>query len=203
MHAQSCLTLCNPMDCRPPGSSSFAHGILQARILEWVATSSSRGPSQPKDQTCVSCIGGGFFTTDLLLWDYIYSICENTEYVPDSSVSPINFLGCPNLSMVYRFLQVYLWHTFVPVKAVKALVLRVEHNHTILKVFQQWISCPRLFYLLWVFSQEQLAAREVYAFHEREISPNIFTYNFLRNQDGGIGSRTQVFPTNCEDRQAY
>ena len=41
--AQSCLTLCNPVDCSPPGSS--VHGILQARILEWVAISFSRGSS--------------------------------------------------------------------------------------------------------------------------------------------------------------
>ena len=41
--AQSCLTLCDSMDCSPPGSS--VHGILQARILEWVATSFSRGSS--------------------------------------------------------------------------------------------------------------------------------------------------------------
>ena len=49
---QSCPTLCDPMDCSPPGSS--VHGILQARILEWVAISSSRGSSRPKDQTPVS-----------------------------------------------------------------------------------------------------------------------------------------------------
>ena len=55
---QSCPTFCNPMDCSPPGSS--VHWILQARILEWVAMPSSRGPSQPRDQThisYVSCIG--------------------------------------------------------------------------------------------------------------------------------------------------
>ena len=52
--AQSCLTLCDPMDCSPPGSS--VHGIIQARILEWVAVSSSRGPPQPRDQTHVSCV---------------------------------------------------------------------------------------------------------------------------------------------------
>ena len=50
---QSCLTLCGPMDCSPPGSSLFM-GILQARILEWVAMPSSRGSSQPRDQTQVS-----------------------------------------------------------------------------------------------------------------------------------------------------
>ena len=51
--AQSCPTLCNPMDCSPPGSS--AHGILQARILEWLAISFSRGSSLPRDRTQVSC----------------------------------------------------------------------------------------------------------------------------------------------------
>ena len=45
--AQSCLTLCYPRDCSPPGFP--VHGILQARILEWVAVLFSRGSSQPKD----------------------------------------------------------------------------------------------------------------------------------------------------------
>ena len=56
---QLCLTLCNLMDASPLGSSVY--GILQARILEWVAISFSRGSSQPMDQTWVSCIAGGFF----------------------------------------------------------------------------------------------------------------------------------------------
>ena len=51
---QSCLTLCDPVDCSPPGSS--IHGILQARILEWVAMPSPRGSSQPRDQTHVSYV---------------------------------------------------------------------------------------------------------------------------------------------------
>ena len=61
MCAQSRLTLCDPMDCSPPGSS--AHGILQARILAWVAISFSRGSTQPMNRTWVSCIAGRFFTT--------------------------------------------------------------------------------------------------------------------------------------------
>ena len=52
--SQSCPTLCGPRDCSPPGSS--VHGILQARVLEWVVTSSSRGSSQPRGQTHISCI---------------------------------------------------------------------------------------------------------------------------------------------------
>ena len=56
---QSCLTLCDPMDYSLPDSS--VHGILQAIILEWVAVYFSRGSSQPRDWTQVSCIAGGFF----------------------------------------------------------------------------------------------------------------------------------------------
>ena len=52
--AKLCPTLCDPMDCSLPASS--VHGISQARILEWVAISFSRGSSRPRDRTHVSCI---------------------------------------------------------------------------------------------------------------------------------------------------
>ena len=55
---------CHPTDCSPPGSS--VRGILQARILEWVAIPFSRGASWPRDRTCISCIAGGFFT----IWSF-------------------------------------------------------------------------------------------------------------------------------------
>ena len=58
--AQLGRTLCDPMNCSPPGSS--VHGILQARILERVAIPFSRGSFQPRDWTQGSCIAGGFFT---------------------------------------------------------------------------------------------------------------------------------------------
>ena len=61
--AQLCPTLCNPMNCSLPGSS--VHGIFQARILEWVAISFSRGSSQPRDRTLVFCVVGRRFT----IWD--------------------------------------------------------------------------------------------------------------------------------------
>ena len=64
---QLCLTLCNPMDCSPPDFS--VHGVLQARTLEWVVMPSSRGSSQPKDQTQVSlmlpALAGRFFSTSV------------------------------------------------------------------------------------------------------------------------------------------
>ena len=64
---KSCLTLCNPMDCSPPGSPG--HGMLQARILEWVVISFPRGSSWPRNQTLdslVPCIAGGFLSTEPL-----------------------------------------------------------------------------------------------------------------------------------------
>ena len=59
---KSCLTLWEPTDCGPPGSS--VHGISQAGRLEWVVISFSRGSSQPRNQTRISCIVGAFFTTE-------------------------------------------------------------------------------------------------------------------------------------------
>ena len=53
---QLCLTLCDPVDYT-------VHGILQARILEWVAFPFSRGSSQPRDRAQVSCIAGRFLTS--------------------------------------------------------------------------------------------------------------------------------------------
>ena len=58
--AQSCLTLCDPMDCSLPGYS--VHEIFQARILEWVSIPFFRGSSRARDQTWVSCIMGRFLT---------------------------------------------------------------------------------------------------------------------------------------------
>ena len=75
---QSCPTLCDPLDCSPPGSS--VHGISQARILEWVATLSSRGSSWPRNWSLVSLIEGRFFavwaTREAPQYIYIYIACE-------------------------------------------------------------------------------------------------------------------------------
>ena len=69
---QLCPILCDPMDCSLPGSS--VHGILQARILKWVAISYSKGSSQPRDQTRVSRTAGRFFT--------IWATREAPELIP-------------------------------------------------------------------------------------------------------------------------
>ena len=70
---------CDPMDCSLPGSS--VHGILQARRLEWFAISFSRGSSRSRDQTCISCIAGEFFTTESPekqgIYIFVYYIIKN------------------------------------------------------------------------------------------------------------------------------
>ena len=77
-----CLTLCEPMDCSPPGSS--VHGISQAGILEWVAISFSKGYSQPKDRMPSPALKAGSFTTgtSLVAQLRIYLQCRRLGFDP-------------------------------------------------------------------------------------------------------------------------
>ena len=75
--AESCLTLCNPMEYSPSGSS--VHGILQARILEWVAVPFSKGSSQLRDWSQFSCIAG----SDKIMsigWCWCYQMIQNIYF---------------------------------------------------------------------------------------------------------------------------
>ena len=81
--AQSCPTLCDPMDCSLRGSS--VHGIFQARVLEWVSISFSRGSSQPRDRTRVSCIAGA---------DALPSELPRKSYRDDHIKTLLEALGC-------------------------------------------------------------------------------------------------------------
>ena len=95
---QSCLTLCDPMDCSLPGSS--VHGILQARILKWVIMPSSRGSSWPSDWTHisdVSCIGRWFFTTSTTLeaqWFGTCICCKVSNTISLVNISQHTWLQC-------------------------------------------------------------------------------------------------------------
>ena len=116
---QSCLTLCNPMDCSLPSSS--VHRILQRRIPEWVAKPSSRELSQPRDRTCVSyvsCIcrqvlhlgsqwGSQIVKSVLcLVTQSCPALCDPMDYsLPDSPVhgdSPGKNTGVGSLSLLQR-----------------------------------------------------------------------------------------------------
>jgi len=75
---QSCLNLCDPIDCIPPGSS--VHGILQARILAWIAIPFFKGSSWPRDRMWVSCIAGRFFTVWATGTVVVIDSCNHTLY---------------------------------------------------------------------------------------------------------------------------
>ena len=76
--AQSCPTLCDPMDY-------IVHGILQARILEWVAFPFSRGSSQARDQTHVSCIAGRFSTSSVVE-DFGVLLAVGCKWYPNNAL---------------------------------------------------------------------------------------------------------------------
>ena len=78
------------LDCSPPGSS--VHGILQARILEWVAVHSSRGSSRPRDRiraSCVYCIAGRFFTAELPGKPLVLTILPQKILIPPNICQPL------------------------------------------------------------------------------------------------------------------
>ena len=108
MYAQSlsCVWLCNPMDCSPPGSSVL--GISQARILEWVAISFSRRSFWPRDQThasFVSCTAGRFFHTAPPGKPFIKIHLPKTNF--PMVTLPVTFSN---------FHWVNLWHLYSPRK---------------------------------------------------------------------------------------
>ena len=92
---------CNPMGCSPLGSP--VHGISQARILEWVAISFSRGSSRPRDRIRISCLAGGFFTTESFgkpkfnftcLWNpRAFSVAQLVKNLPAMQETWVRFLG--------------------------------------------------------------------------------------------------------------
>ena len=101
--AQSCPTLCDPMDCSPPGSS--VHGILQARILKWVAISFSRGSSWPRDRTQVSHISGRCFNL-WATWEALSMYAAATAKSPQSCRTLCNPIdGSPPGSPIPGILQ--------------------------------------------------------------------------------------------------
>ena len=99
--AQSCPTLCNSMDCSPSGSS--VHGILQERVLEWVAIPFSRGSSWPRDWTWISCIAGRFF--------------NRVSHQQRRHIQSLTILRCWKLFLIVFLLLYYTtqwWKVWIP-----------------------------------------------------------------------------------------
>ena len=95
---------CDPMDCGLPCSSG--HGIFQARILEWVAISFSKGSSQPRDQTCISCTAGGLLhCRHILYWRFFFLVLRPN--CSDCSIQcPVHYelLVCIWCELLYSWL---------------------------------------------------------------------------------------------------
>ena len=102
--AQSCPTLCDPMDCSLPGSP--VRGILQARTLEWVAISFSRGSSQPRDWTQVSSIAGRSFPR--VLQNQLESRILQLEFQPRNEGS-LEFRLTEDQLLHEAFLVNFIW----------------------------------------------------------------------------------------------
>ena len=102
--SKPCPALCNSMDCSPPGSS--VHGVSQGRILECVTISSSRGSSQPKDQTHVSCTGKRFFSFYLFIFkwriialQYCLGFCQTSTWISHMYTYVPSLLNLPPASL--------------------------------------------------------------------------------------------------------
>ena len=104
---QSCPTLHDPMDCSLPRSS--IHGIFQARVLEWIAISFSRGPFQPRDRTQVSCIVGRCFTVwatrEVLIMYSSFQLLSHVQLF----ATPMN-PSTPGLPVHYHLLELTQTH---------------------------------------------------------------------------------------------
>ena len=147
---QSCLTFCNPMGCSP--SCSSVHGILQARILGWVAVPSSMGSSWPRDRTWVfyvSCIGRWvlhhWHHLGRKLWWWIWPILKHAQ---KTLVFPLCFSLCASLSLSIslshtQFVQIVKpnWYIlsegpwFIYIFKVKGKSWTISHQKQILKEF--------------------------------------------------------------------
>ena len=142
--AQSCLTLCDPMDHSPPGSS--VHGILQASILEWVAMPSSSGFSQPSDWTEVSCFAGGFFT--------IWATREAQEYWSGYPIPSPGDLPNPGIERGSPALQVTLYSCIT--RDIYILYIHITNNILYVPVSSNNIFIIVLLLLLSHFSRVRL-----------------------------------------------
>ena len=123
--AQSCLALCDAIDCGPPGSS--VHGISQARILEWVVIFFSRGSSQTRDQTQVSHIAGRFFTD----WATREALCYVIYKVKYIRLKMLSYYSKSNFSLESTVASDYTVF-FLSYYACWLATEACPHNHALL-----------------------------------------------------------------------
>ena len=128
---QSCLTLCDHMDRSPPGSS--VHGILQARILEWVPIPFSSGSSWPRDRTGVSHITGRFFTVSV------------TREAPNNSILSVKNLDADDVIIIVNtstalFMYQALFYTLSYILT-SLLFMTTPWSSLVLPPVNKWWNC--------------------------------------------------------------
>ena len=139
--SQSCLTLCDPMDCSPSGSS--VHGILQAITLEWVAIPFSRGSSRPRDRTLVSTL-----QATSLPKCFINNCCQYHDYYVVNTCKS-NYLMSwwgPGFQRYHPLLTSPLYNSIhMPFKNVHSaswsllLFSRKKHQHNVNEIQYYWV----------------------------------------------------------------
>ena len=137
--AQSCLTLCDTVDCSLPDSS--VHGILQARILEWVTISFSRESSQPRYGNWVSCTAGRFFT----VWAPIEALLNSKSLVkPGSSVRHHKSQVSQSPTALFHTIHLPAWilqaFNFQPIKASSEKAIATHSSTLAWKIL--WMEGP-------------------------------------------------------------
>ena len=192
---QSCLTICDPRDCNPPGSSVCE--ILQVRTLEWVAMPSSRGPSQPRDRTQVFCNVGWFFP----LWvtreahesiEESSDKCHKTEGFYRKEGGGKEFSSDQLLSRVWLFVTPWTaarqaslsitnsWSLPKPMSTESVM----QSNHFILCC--PLLLLPSIFLSIRVFSNESAL---------RIRWPKYFSFNIIRKREWSHSSCVRLFAT--------
>ena len=148
---QSCPALCDPVDYSPPGSS--VNGILQARILEWVAMLSSRGPSPPRDWNSICCllhwqVDSFPLTPPGILFIYIYK--------PKLFHSLSNIKTLYWVFVIWRWLSYHLWNAYVSLQLCQRWVRGTAPDApgSCLPVFVDVFLIPPLFFFALITSLE-------------------------------------------------
>ena len=165
------VRLCNPMSCCPPGSSVC--GIFQARILEWVAVSSSRGSFRSRDWTHVACVAGSFFTC--------WAILENSLV--------IQLLGL-QASTAWGQVQSLVgdrrsWKPHSMAKKKKKTIKRKKHvcdGCKILKTMHinTWIlifTCHKILFFSWFFNHLKMLKDSYFADSIKQVAGKIYPIN--------------------------
>ena len=137
--AQSCLTVCNPVDCRSPGFS--VHGILHTRILEWVAMPFSRGSYRPRDQTWIFHKASRFFT----IW------ATMDQFSSVQSLSRVWLFATPWSAACQASLSITNSRSLLKLMSIESMI---PFNHLIL--CHPLLLLPSIFHSIRVFSNESV-----------------------------------------------